>query len=729
MADRKDWFFRQIVAEDELDSSMEELEQADRDLAVDMALGVDASSPDEQGGIVNGLNVGILAGTDITVSAGVAYDLLGQRCVLDGSLTVDLAKTGSLNIGVGGLGDGSSTDVGVGNERWVTLFLVFDRLLSDPRTDGASQTVYFERDESFHFEITMGSAVSIGTLGLPSVDGPPRQAGKVLIADIRLEDSGAGTEALEVQVERREQWFKKTGTTIGINVSNPRQGIDNLFGRIDDHVSGVGGTRHIADSIDYAGGDAWADGTTNPAVTVEVQLDKIITDLNATVDPSGAKKIGALLQNGTLQTPNQGSPLDLAAGTLEAQLTAIMDAVNGRVFRGGDNSIAGNLEPSADGFALGRTSSGRWDAFFRDISIEGVVNADIDPGGAFDLGNSGARWSTVWVGSVDANVGIASSGPITPSGGFNADLLPTLDNQFDLGSASFRWLLGFLRSVTLTPSNNENGLHLDMSGKAELPPDGVTGSPGSGVGGRITDASGAIVEQTESFGRRITTNRFVEHFHYNVNAYGIGSTRLDRWQQNENNGGGTITGNPISGTRHGGFVETRSGTTASNSAAIVGPHIYDPGAAGSGKIIRLVAHVEVIDSTNARHFVGFSSDASFDVQNFWGFVWDSAATNWRYEVISGGTTVYSSNLAPNSSLDVYLHLKLDLSVTGGNSNGQVLAWIEGDGGTATSLDPTSSPASLPHAPFFASKITGGASTRQARCFYFESWDEEMLQAA
>jgi len=41
--------------------------------------------------------------------------------------------------------------------------------------------------------------------------------------------------------------------------------------------------------IGYAGGANWADGTTNPATTVEAQLDKIVTDL---AGASGAAKVG-----------------------------------------------------------------------------------------------------------------------------------------------------------------------------------------------------------------------------------------------------------------------------------------------------------------------------------------------------------------------------------------------------------------------------------------------------
>lgn len=46
---------------------------------------------------------------------------------------------------------------------------------------------------------------------------------------------------------------------------------------------------HSAAGQSYAGGPAWADGTTNPQTTIEAQLDKIITDLSGA---SGAPKIG-----------------------------------------------------------------------------------------------------------------------------------------------------------------------------------------------------------------------------------------------------------------------------------------------------------------------------------------------------------------------------------------------------------------------------------------------------
>lgn len=75
----------------------------------------------------------------------------------------------------------------------------------------------------------------------------------------------------------------------------------------------VGGSS--AGTLTYAGGPAWLDGTTNPATTVEGQLDKIISDLilNASPLSDGAAKIGAAAV----------AAAGLGAGSIRDQLTAL----------------------------------------------------------------------------------------------------------------------------------------------------------------------------------------------------------------------------------------------------------------------------------------------------------------------------------------------------------------------------------------------------------------------
>lgn len=99
-----------------------------------------------------------------------------------------------------------------------------------------------------------------------------------------------------------------------------------------------------AANVAYAGGGAWADGTTNPATTVELQLDKIITDLSGS---GGAIKIGA--NSG----PNWADGVTNPAATVEARLDKIITdlaANSGAIKIGantGPNWADGTTNPAA----------------------------------------------------------------------------------------------------------------------------------------------------------------------------------------------------------------------------------------------------------------------------------------------------------------------------------------------------------------------------------------------
>lgn len=71
-----------------------------------------------------------------------------------------------------------------------------------------------------------------------------------------------------------------------------------------------------AQGITYGGGPAWADGTTNPAASVEAQLDKILTDLGS---GSGTAKIAG---------PAAGPGGDVGAGTLFQQIGSLVTLIN-----------------------------------------------------------------------------------------------------------------------------------------------------------------------------------------------------------------------------------------------------------------------------------------------------------------------------------------------------------------------------------------------------------------
>lgn len=121
------------------------------------------------------------------------------------------------------------------------------------------------------------------------------------------------------------------------STTNPATSVNPTAGPRNTAGGGIGGVAqglaahiadpsnaHMATAIGYAGGPTWADGTTNPATSVEAQLDKILTDLGAT---TGSAKIHANAQT--------AGTITLSAGTLEAQVLALIQAANHNYAGGG----------------------------------------------------------------------------------------------------------------------------------------------------------------------------------------------------------------------------------------------------------------------------------------------------------------------------------------------------------------------------------------------------------
>lgn len=426
MADMRDFYYRQKVLEDELDGAFNGLEVADQKLDGDLGFCRDDSQPGVYGGIAWGFDATHLGGLDIAIGSGAAYRSDGKRVGTGTSYTVNTTYIGSCPIGAGGHGDGTTVlgTVGdIGKECIVSIFIAFDRLLSDERYDGYNQKVYFKRDESFHFLLTMGPHKLISDPGDPVP--PARDANAHLIVDVRLQNS-AGTVTFYSLSQARQEWQindSKVGSryTNTITAGRTRDAFDQLLAYYNAHVNGTA-DRHPAGDTDFTPTELWADGTGGvfgSSVLVSTALNAILTDLKSEIEVAGVKRIGAKTQAGSLTTPSQAYPLSLSAGVLESQLAAIMAAVNGRVFRGGDNGIAGDLSPDVSGRSLG-ASGHSWDAYLRDLRVSGALRSSLLPDTdiAYNLGGAGGRFANVY----------------GQHGYFDdIDLLDTLETQLDAG--------------------------------------------------------------------------------------------------------------------------------------------------------------------------------------------------------------------------------------------------------------------------------------------------------
>ncbi len=435
MSDRRDFHLGQIVSEAELDVGFSTLELADLALAIDtdQAL-VDLSTTD--GGLREGLVATNPSGFNIDVTEGTGYDDQGRRVSTEGKgqLTVDISTIGVTLPGLGGVPDGGSTDPGGTDERWISLFIVFDRELSDPRIDGNSQTVDFVRNESFHFHVTMSNA------GSPPDPAPALESGELLLLDIKR-STGAVT---GLDSSRRQDWFVRTGSPQLIRRGQVRAVLDDLLTFYNDHASGTA-DKHLATDLTYADGSGgWADATGLAATDVGAALDEILDDLaDAVFGLDGAGRVGSGILTGAADT---GAPATLVASDVSAQLLEIFNLALGRLSLAGGTMAGGLtmgttqsiLPTDATGQDLGAGGT-RWDAFLNDLDVAaaGRVKGNLVPFGTESLGLTGSRWDAF----LDDLVVTTLASDLTPDGvatrnlGTNAlPFLKVSSNEFEYGT-------------------------------------------------------------------------------------------------------------------------------------------------------------------------------------------------------------------------------------------------------------------------------------------------------
>lgn len=304
MSSRLDFYFRQRVTEAELDLAFALLEQADRNLASDIGVF----------GIVHGADAAPhtpVADLTIHLSApAVGYDRLGQRIFFGTEQRVDCSSDDA----------GLPTAVtAAGKERWLGVFLRFDRLLSDPRTDGNSQQVYFRRDESFKLVVRQGAEVNAGVAQKVAL-----QPDELLVCDVLRRFGQTQLVAGDLDASRRQAFKFITGDAVEVvsgawsAIAPTVTTVQAAFDATDELLAGhFRGTAHKHTAAHVA---------TTPhgflaATNVQAALDELVDDLAAsTAGSPGALRVGA---DAVAGTPNA-----LPAGTVDGQLAQLLGWLN-----------------------------------------------------------------------------------------------------------------------------------------------------------------------------------------------------------------------------------------------------------------------------------------------------------------------------------------------------------------------------------------------------------------
>lgn len=312
MADRRDYYFKQPVTEGELDTGFDLLEAADRAIMADQGLN----------GITQNADVTEKSGTpNFTVDVsgpGVVYDQAGQRVAWAGTQNVDASVDE---------GAAATPVVTPGNSKWLSLFAAFDRVLSDPRTDGSGFTVQFVRDESFLLNIVQGAEA-------PSPARPALRSDEILLADILLVEGQTQIFNSDIDVTRRQEAFVITGATTSV-----------IQRRIKDAL------QDIVDAIDALVTSSAPANVDKSAAVVGVSTEAARADHKHDISTTSPIEI-------TDVTNAEGS----------ASTMARSDHQHSHGIRGGGTAHADVVAGGADGFMTG-TDKTKLDAFLPDLDL------------------------------------------------------------------------------------------------------------------------------------------------------------------------------------------------------------------------------------------------------------------------------------------------------------------------------------------------------------------------
>lgn len=246
-----DYYFRQRVLEGDLDWSFEQAEDADLNIATDFSFF----------GITDGFTVSensLGADVSVDITSGVAYTEFGNAISnTEPSTNVDCSTDEY----------GISTAVATGgNEKWISVFARFTRLLLEPQTDGNGLLVYTKQYEDFEYVVRQGAEATIGTASRPA-----KIENAVLLADINL-TNGSVIQNSDISLTRRDDFIRFVGSSLSFD-GNILEGVEYIYNALDSW------TDSFTFSDTWHGSTAVAGSSPPPTNTVEA-LDAIVYDLS-----------------------------------------------------------------------------------------------------------------------------------------------------------------------------------------------------------------------------------------------------------------------------------------------------------------------------------------------------------------------------------------------------------------------------------------------------------------
>lgn len=225
---RFDFYFGQKVRHSEIDDAFDAVE--------------DAIGTFLQGfgyyGIANGADI-----TEHNPTPNFTVDASGPALVYD-QLSQKIAWSAAQNVDCTVDENGAATAVTTsGNEKYLTIFAEFERLLSDPRTDRNGATVFFDRAESFSINVVQGVEAPTGTAVKPAV-----RSDQVLLADVLITYGMSQIQNSDIDLDRAEYPYDLTGSPLAIKEKGLQDVLQGMVDAINSFDSADITSSAISDS-------------------------------------------------------------------------------------------------------------------------------------------------------------------------------------------------------------------------------------------------------------------------------------------------------------------------------------------------------------------------------------------------------------------------------------------------------------------------------------------------
>jgi len=306
---RYDFYFEQLVTEGQMDQAFEWAEEADWLIRQTAILGREVSG-DARGAIHTGCNVTENAAPDLNVivESGTCTDPTGRHVSWSSDQLIDCSVDYLA---------ASTAVVGVGNQKYLGLFALWNRSLTDPVSDGNGLTVYFQQFDSYEIRVVQGTeAVSPSLVNTPS--DAIRLANillgygttQILNADITFDDAGY----------LRDDYVRTNGVNIPNFVyGNPSDALAKLAADVDTYSSGG--------SVVFSGTEDWHDGS-GPlsSAAVSPAINEIVADLAE--DNAGAGGEWGSDKIGSDGNPSTYGHINLSRGSIWDQLLELQTATD-----------------------------------------------------------------------------------------------------------------------------------------------------------------------------------------------------------------------------------------------------------------------------------------------------------------------------------------------------------------------------------------------------------------